>query len=104
MKLNDTNYHERNLLIEVLLTRKGLWEYVDGTKTMPLGSPNLKSVKHFLKKQAEARAEIILHVEPSQLLHVRNRDPSAIWADLETVHHARGFTTHITLRRKFLML
>ncbi|KAG0701305.1 hypothetical protein DFH29DRAFT_786349, partial [Suillus ampliporus] len=83
---------------------RGLMEYVDGTKTMPLGSPNLKAVKDFLKKQAKAHAEIVLHVETSQLSHVHDHNPAVIWTALETVHHAHRFTTHLMLHQKFIML
>jgi len=50
----------------------------------------------------EARAEIILRVEGSQLAHMRDRDPMAIWEALAQVHRARGLATRLALRRKFL--
>jgi hypothetical protein len=103
-KLDGNNYFEWKMLMEATLIRRGLMEYVDGTKTTPLGSPNSKAVKDFLRKQAEARAEIVLHVETSQLSHVRDRNPAVIWTTLETVHRARGFATRLMLRRKFIML
>lgn len=90
--------------MEAVLIRRGLMDYVDGTKTMPLGSPNSKAVKDFLKKQAKARAEIVLQVEISQLSHVRDRDPRVIWTTLHTVHRTRAFATRLMLRRKFIML
>jgi hypothetical protein len=101
-KLDGNNYYEWRMLMEAVLIRKGLMEYVDGTRAVPLGSPNSKVVKDFLKKQAEARAEIVLQVETPQLSHVRDRDPRIIWTTLQTVH--RGFATRLTLRRKFIML
>ena len=57
-----------------------------------------------MKRLAEARAEIILHVETSQLTHVCDPDPTTIWKTLETVHCAHGFAMHLMLCRKFLML
>ncbi len=53
----------------------------------------------------EARAEIILRLEDSQLSHcLRSDDPRAIWLVLESVHRAAGFATSLALRRRFLTL
>ncbi|KAF8073463.1 hypothetical protein FPV67DRAFT_1398015, partial [Lyophyllum atratum] len=60
--------------------------------------------KRTAKKMAEARAEIILRVEDSQLSHMRSRDPMEIWSSLARVHVARGFATRLALRRQFLRL
>jgi hypothetical protein len=51
---------------------------------------------------AEARAELVLRVEPSQLAHMTSRDPMIIWQDLQHVHRAAGFATSLALRRQFL--
>jgi len=51
---------------------------------------------------AEARAELVLCVEPSQLSHMTSRDPMIIWQTLERVHRAAGFATSLALRRQFL--
>ena len=66
------------MLMEALLVRRGLLEYVDGLKPKPTGSPNLKLVKNFMKRSAEACMEIVLHVETLQLAHVRDPDPTDI--------------------------
>jgi len=79
-------------------------EYVDGSKAKPVGSPNLKAVKDFMKRSAEAHMEIILYVEVSQLAHVCDPDPTSIWSTLETIHCAHGFATRLMLCRRFLTL
>jgi len=98
-KLNETNYAEWVMLIEALLTRKGLLEIVTGEITKPMGSPNAAAVKSYVRKAAEARAEIVLHVEPSQLPHVRDADVTVVWENLKSVHQARGFGTRMSRRR-----
>jgi hypothetical protein len=70
-KLKDSNYGPWSKLLKALLIRKGLWDVVSGDETLPNGSPNTKPVRAFRKKQAEAGAEIILHVEPSQLPFIK---------------------------------
>ena len=90
--------------MEAVLVRKQLMQIVDGSKVMPLGSPNSKAVLAFKRSQSEARAEIILCLEPSQLPHARDPDPKVIWEELDAVHRSRGFATRLALRRKFLFL
>jgi len=90
--------------MEAVLVRKQLWDIVNGEKIRPLGSDNSTAVKGFVRKQAEARAELVLGVESSQLPHLRNLDPAKIWEDLKNIHEARGFASRLALRRKFLWL
>jgi hypothetical protein len=103
-KLNDENYADWKMMMEALLVRKQLWDIVSGEKTKPLGSVTSAPVKAFIRKQAEARAELVLQVETSQLPHLRNEDPVKIWEDLKNIHQARGLASRISLRRKFLWL
>jgi len=103
-KLDGTNYAEWSMLMEAWLIKKGLWDVVDGTETKPPGSPATKAVRAFTKRQAEARSEIVLHVEVSQLVYVRDRDPKTIWDSLTTIYWARGFATRRALRRRMLGL
>ena len=54
MKLNEENYGNWSLV------RKQLWDIVNGEKMRPLGSENLAPIKNFIRKQAEAHAELVL--------------------------------------------
>ena len=103
-KLGEENYPVWKVYMEAMLVRKSLMDIVDGTKVMPMGSPGSKAVIAFRRAQAEARAEIILCLEPSQLPHARSADLKVIWDELDAVHRSRGFTTRLALRRKFLFL
>lgn len=100
-KLTDGNYFEWKIYMEALLIRKDLLDYVDGTKRHPGGNEGSVKVRAFHRKQAEARAEIILRVHPSQLAHCRDSDPTTIWNNLTTIHASRGRSTVIALRRRF---
>jgi hypothetical protein len=91
-------------LLKALLIRKGLWDVVSGDETLPNGSPNTKPVRAFRKRQAEAGAEIILHVEPSQLPFIEDEDPKVVWDALAAMHQARGMATRLTVRRTFWKL
>ena len=99
--LNESNYAEWSLYMRSTLIKKGLWKVVEGSETRPLGSPNSKAVKAFERRQAEAHAEIVLRLEPSQLPHTHSTDPHVLWEELQRMHRAQGFTTHMTFRRRF---
>ena len=86
MKLNEENYGDWSMMMEAVLVRKQLWDIVNGEKTRPMGSENSALVKSFIKKQAEARAELVLAVESSQLPHLRNSDPAKIWEEISMRH------------------
>ncbi|CAL1714300.1 unnamed protein product [Somion occarium] len=103
-KLNDTNYHEWSITIDALLTRKNLVGVANGIESRPPGSDNTKAVKSWRRKCAEARAEIILHIEPSQFPHVRGSDPAEILENLRTIHQACSFGTHVSLCREFFRM
>ena len=82
-----------------LLVRKGLWEVVDGSATLPTGSPNTKPVRAFCKKQAKALAKIVLHVDIAQLSSIKDDDPKTVWEGLLGIHQARGMALRLALRR-----
>ena len=100
-RLNDDNYAEWVVGIEALLTRKGLWEVTSApaTDTRPNGSDNTKAVRSWSAKIAEARAELILNIEPTQYAHVQSTDAHEVWSELRRVHLARGFGTRLAHRR-----
>ena len=96
-KLNDSNYAEWSLMMEAELVRKGLWGMVkiiveEEGKDAETVAKELegKKAKRGAQKMSEARAEMILRVEGSQLSHMRLTDPMDIWDTLKSVHRARG--------------
>jgi hypothetical protein len=93
-KLNEMNYGTWKMLMKALLVRKQLWDVVAGIESNLGGSPNLKAAKGLRKSQAEACAEIILHVKVSQLLFIADKDPKVVWDYLESIHQAHGMATH----------
>jgi hypothetical protein len=103
------NYPEWSIRMEAELTRRGLLEVVvfENAEGDPAEVAKAKEAwmkKRTAKRMAEAQAEIILRVKDSQLAHVRDHDPMAIWEKLAQIHIAHGFATRLALRRKFLRL
>lgn len=91
-------------LIEALLTRKGLDDVAFGRAPKPLTGPNSKGVKDWERKNKEARAEIMLHVEEDQLTHCFSMVASETLDELERVHRAHGLATRLAYRRRFLTM
>lgn len=104
MKLNETNYADWVILMEALLVRKGIWGVINGSEPRPAGSDSSRPVKAWQRKVDEARSEIILNVEVSQLPHVRGTDASEIWENLRNIHQARGLGTRLSRRRDFFRM
>jgi hypothetical protein len=102
MKLNNENYEIWRVLMEAVLTRKGLHEVALGITPRPATGPNSPAGKAWEKKNIEARAEMILSVDVEQLAHMRGADAIDVWTELESVHRAQGFATKMSLRRKFI--
>jgi len=107
--LNNSNYTEWSMRMEAELIRKGLWdtvfcEIVDVGKTPEevVREVEKAKAKRTAKKMAEARAELILRADCTQLVHMRDRDPMVIWESLARIHRARGLATRLALRRKFM--
>jgi hypothetical protein len=114
-RLGNRNYaNDWDLRMEAILVRKGLWGVVqivvsdtnsDGSEKTVVEmdmEPRTLIVTRDAMKMAEARTELVLRVEPSQLAHMTSRDPMIIWQDLQRVHRAAGFATSLALRRQFL--
>ena len=100
-QLNHTNYAEWALRMEAILIRGGFWDLITGDEILAEnGSDTL--AKAFRKREAQCKAEIVLRVEDSQLLHMADRSPMVVWNSLASVHHARGFGSRLQLRRNFI--
>ncbi|KAI0700324.1 hypothetical protein BC835DRAFT_1207470, partial [Cytidiella melzeri] len=103
-KLNNKNYEVWCVLMEALMTQKGIKEVGVGDTPMPLTGPNLVAGRAWTRKNAEARAEMILHVEVDQLAHMTSTVVSEVWEELQRVHRARGLATCLAVRRTFLTM
>jgi hypothetical protein len=100
-KLNESNYDDWKIQVEAYLEDQNLFCVIDGREEEPQTGPNSKAVRAYNQKRRQARAKIILAVEPSQLPHTRDQDPAVIWDNLSKIHCARGLGTLLTMRRKF---
>ena len=104
MKLSNENYEIWRILEEAVFLRRNVHDVATGLTPIPATGPNSKGVKDWKRKDDEARAELILSVEPDQLAHMNAPTAYEIWQELERVHRARGFATKMSLRRTFMTM
>jgi len=88
VKLSNKNYEIWAVLMYAILTRKGLAEVATGELPKPTSGPNSAAGKAWARKNAEARAEMILAVETNQLAHMTAETAAKIWTELERIHRA----------------
>lgn len=91
VKLSNENYEIWRIMEEAIFLRRNVHDVATGVTLMPATGPNSKGVKDWKRKDDEARAELILSVEPDQLAHMTASTAYEIWQELERVHRARGF-------------
>jgi hypothetical protein len=103
-KLGEENYSTWSVYMKADLICKGIWDIVDGSETQPPGSPSSKLVCAFIKKQQLAQSQLTLAVEAEQIPHLHEHDPVKSWENLRQVHTARGFSSRLALRRRFLTM
>ncbi|KAJ3767073.1 hypothetical protein FB446DRAFT_652722 [Lentinula raphanica] len=82
-KLNDLNYTSWAIMMETELIRKDLWTNVVAEIKIEV---DVQKAKRKTEKMTQARAEMILQVEPGQLSHMTLKDPLEIWEKLQNVH------------------
>ena len=99
--LNHTNYLEWVLRMEAILIQGGFWDLVTGDEELAEES-DLKKIWAFQRRQAQCRAEMVLRVNDSQLPHMADSDPKAIWNALTGVHRAQGFGSWLQLCQHFI--
>lgn len=108
--LGHDNYSEWAIRMEAQLVRKKLWEVIMLDVSPPVTVMDeadwwrRQLARRPKGKMEEARAEIILKLDDSQLSHARERDPKIIRDTLARAHVARGFATRLALRRQFMRL
>ena len=70
-----------------------LWSIMLGMETAPDSTAFIMEVEAFTLHQLKATAKIALYVNDSQIIHVWDDDPKAIWDTLASIHHAHGPST-----------
>lgn len=99
-----TDYGTWAMLMDTVLIRKGLKEVGMGEESPPVTGPNSPAGKAWKRKNAKARAAMILNVDISQLPHMESLSAAEVWESLRAIHQVQGFATCLSLHRQFITL
>jgi hypothetical protein len=103
-KLLEGNYEQWRCFMEATLIASDLW---DVTSPLDPKSPpkNAKEAQIRKRKEQQARAKIVLALDPSQLPFISGlEDPRKIWEALESIHRSMSVNSVLSLRRQFFRL
>lgn len=99
--LKKENYDTWCVQAQAVLIKNGLWEYVDGSKTEPVGDVDKKEFK---RQDQLARSEILLLISPSELKQIRNSSTSKeVWDKLKNCYHSQGPARKATLLKQVIL-
>lgn len=99
--LTEKNYPEWAIWMEAYLTLEKFANVVLKPSTKPTGPDT--AISAYEEKISEARAAIILHLDPSQFSHIDGlTDPNKMWEALKSVHVARGIGSRLAMMRRFV--
>lgn len=94
--LDRENYSTWKMQIVALLIKNNYWDYVNGTITPPMLSPNADSaartahetvIAEWKKVDRKAKSDLILSIHKSELPPVRNLETSrGVWQKLDSFH------------------
>lgn len=86
--LNRDNFDTWSMQIEALLTKSNLWDYVIGKNKIPEEEAKKES---WIKKDKNAKAGLILSIQPSELKQVRGCETSnQVWEKLKSIYASKG--------------
>lgn len=98
-KLNKENWNKFQM--EVVLTAKDLFEYVDGTKEAPTEGAPLSTWK---KADARAQEVLVTRMEPIPLTHIMNCTSHEMWKKLQSVYERESNVSVHLLYQQFYSL
>src|ERR1700761_7626254 len=93
-KLNSGNFSSWKFRMQMILTDRGLWEYVDGTQVSPTlvegDAAYPGKLAEWKKKDSSALAQIALSVGNGELVHIKGAKSSReAWQKICGVYEAK---------------
>lgn len=103
-KLKSGGWFNWSMRMQMRLVEKDLWGIISGAEERP--ETGVKKQATYDKRAQTCLAELVRHVEDSELPHIRRYltppEPWLAWERLREIHEGRGWATRIQLRRKFI--
>ncbi len=101
-KFDGGNFHLWKFKMRMMLSKHGLWKFVDGSVTLP----NEEVVSaDYNKKEMKAFALLCEHLTDAQLAHIQYCDNvKSAWEVLCGVHETKTIGNKLFLRRRFFTI
>ncbi len=101
-KFDGGNFHLCKFKMRMMLSKHGLWKFVDGSATLP--SEEVASA-NYNEKEMKAFALFCEHFTDAQLTHIQYCDHvRSAWEALCCVHEAKTIGNKLFLRGRFFTI
>jgi hypothetical protein len=101
-KFDGGNFHLWKFKMRMMLSKHGLWKFVDGSATLP--SEEVARAD-YNEKETKAFALFCEHLTDAQLAHIQYCDNvKSAWKALCGVHEAKAIGNKLFLRRRFFTI
>jgi hypothetical protein len=98
-KFDGGNFHLWKFKMHMMISKHGLWKFVDGNATLP--SEELARAD-YNEKEMKAFALLYEHLTDAQLAHIQYCDNvRSAWEALCAVHGAKTIGNKLFLRKRF---
>ncbi|UYV61519.1 hypothetical protein LAZ67_1005132 [Cordylochernes scorpioides] len=102
-KLNKQNFETWRLQMQMILVHSDLWIYVNEANVKP--EPGNQEFTNWQNKDQKALATIVLSLNPSELIHVKNcKTAEEAWKKIEEVYRPKGPATRVSLTKRLIQM
>ncbi|UYV76603.1 hypothetical protein LAZ67_14001429 [Cordylochernes scorpioides] len=102
-KLNKQNFETWRLQMQMILVHSDLWIYVNEANIKP--EPGNQEFTNWQNKDQKALATIVLSLNPSELVHVKNcKTAEEAWKKIEEVYRPKGPATRVSLTKRLIQM
>jgi hypothetical protein len=101
-KFDGANFHLWKFKMCTMLSKHGLWKFVDGSATIP---EDQDQITDYNEKATKAFALLCEHLTDAQLAHIQYcKNVKSVWETRCGVHKAKTIGNKLFLRRRFLTI
>jgi hypothetical protein len=97
-KFDGGNFHLWKFKMHIMLSKHGLWKFVDGSATI---FDNEDEIANYNEKETKAFALLCEHLMDAQLAHIQYyENVKSIWETLCDVHETKTIINKLFLQRR----
>ncbi len=101
-KFDGGNFHLWKFKMHMMLSKHGLWKFVDRSATIP---DNEDQITNYNEKATKAFALFCEHLTDAQLAHIQYcKNVKSVWDTLCGVHKAKTIENKLFFRRRFFTI